>query len=84
MSRRPLCAGLVVLTATLTQFNLPLEGAAILLGVDQILDNIAINVEKQFPMFDYQMVQVGPNAFNFVCRGERKPEEVVAALEANA
>jgi len=31
-------AGLVVLTATLTQFNLPLEGAAILLGVDQILD----------------------------------------------
>jgi hypothetical protein len=53
-------------------------------GVDQILDTIAINLEKQFPMFDYQMVQVGPNAFNFVCRGERKPEEVVAALEANA
>ncbi len=31
-------AALVVLTATLTQFGLPLEGAAILLGVDQILD----------------------------------------------
>ncbi|MDO8835682.1 MAG: cation:dicarboxylase symporter family transporter, partial [Vicinamibacterales bacterium] len=31
-------AGLVVLTATLTQFGLPLEGAAILLGIDQILD----------------------------------------------
>ena len=31
-------AALVVLTATLTQFNLPLEGAAILLGIDQILD----------------------------------------------
>ncbi len=29
---------LVVLTATLTQFNLPLEGAAILLGIDQIMD----------------------------------------------
>src|SRR5439155_13093325 len=39
-------AGLVVLTATLTQFNLPLEGAAILLGVDQILDmgRTAVNV----------------------------------------
>jgi proton glutamate symport protein len=31
-------AALVVLTATLTQFGLPLEGAALLLGVDQILD----------------------------------------------
>ena len=31
-------AGLVVLTATLTQFGLPLEGAAILLGIDQIMD----------------------------------------------
>ncbi len=31
-------ASLVVLTATLTQFNLPLEGAAILLGIDQVLD----------------------------------------------
>jgi len=29
---------LVVLAATLTQFNLPLEGAAILLGIDQIMD----------------------------------------------
>jgi proton glutamate symport protein len=39
-------AGLVVLTATLTQFGLPLEGAAILLGIDQILDmgRTAINV----------------------------------------
>ena len=31
-------AALVVLTATLVQFKLPLEGAAILLAVDQILD----------------------------------------------
>ena len=31
-------AALVVLTATLAQFNLPLEGAAVLLGIDQILD----------------------------------------------
>src|SRR5437870_8567256 len=31
-------AALVVLTATLTQFRLPLEGAAILLAIDQILD----------------------------------------------
>jgi proton glutamate symport protein len=39
-------AALVVLTATLTTFNLPLEGAAILLGVDQILDmgRTAVNV----------------------------------------
>ena len=31
-------ASLVVLTATLTSFGLPLEGAAIILGVDQVLD----------------------------------------------
>jgi proton glutamate symport protein len=31
-------AALVVLTATLTQFSLPLEGAAILLGIDQVMD----------------------------------------------
>ena len=39
-------AALVVLTATLTQFQLPLEGAAILLGIDQILDmgRTAVNV----------------------------------------
>ena len=37
---------LVVLTATLTQFNLPIEGAAILLGVDHIMDmgRTALNV----------------------------------------
>ena len=39
-------AALVVLTATLTQFSLPLEGAAILLGIDQIMDmgRTAVNV----------------------------------------
>jgi proton glutamate symport protein len=31
-------AALVILTATLTTFGLPLEGAALLLGIDQILD----------------------------------------------
>src|SRR4029079_18318580 len=31
-------AALVVLTATLAQFKLPLEGAAILLAIDQVLD----------------------------------------------
>ncbi len=39
-------AALVVLTATLTHFGLPLEGAAILLGIDQIMDmgRTAVNV----------------------------------------
>src|SRR5512136_446511 len=39
-------AALVVLTATLTQFDLPLEGAAILLGIDQVMDmgRTAVNV----------------------------------------
>ncbi len=39
-------AALVVLAATLQQFHLPLEGAAILLGIDQIMDmgRTAINV----------------------------------------
>jgi proton glutamate symport protein len=31
-------ASLVLLAATLAQFNLPMEGAAILLGIDQIMD----------------------------------------------
>jgi proton glutamate symport protein len=37
---------LVVLTGTLAQFGLPLEGAAILLGIDQIMDmgRTAVNV----------------------------------------
>ena len=37
---------LVVLTATLTQFGLPLEGAAILLGIDEVMDmgRTAVNV----------------------------------------
>jgi proton glutamate symport protein len=36
----------VVLTATLGQFNLPIEGAAILLGIDQVMDmgRTAVNV----------------------------------------
>jgi proton glutamate symport protein len=39
-------ASLVVLAATLAQFGLPLEGAAILLGIDQIMDmgRTAVNV----------------------------------------
>ena len=39
-------AGLVILTATLTTFGLPLEGAALLLGIDQLLDmgRTAVNV----------------------------------------
>ncbi len=39
-------AALVVLTATLGQFKLPLEGAAILLAIDQIMDmgRTAVNV----------------------------------------
>jgi proton glutamate symport protein len=39
-------AALVVLTATLSQFQLPLEGAAILLAIDQIMDmgRTAVNV----------------------------------------
>jgi len=39
-------AALVVLTATLTQFDLPLEGAAVLLGIDQLMDmgRTAVNV----------------------------------------
>src|SRR5205823_14550738 len=37
---------LVVLAATLPQFGLPLEGAAILLGIDQVMDmgRTAVNV----------------------------------------
>jgi Na+/H+-dicarboxylate symporter len=39
-------ASLVILTGTLTTFNLPLEGAALLLGIDQVLDmgRTAVNV----------------------------------------
>jgi proton glutamate symport protein len=39
-------ASLVILAATLSAFNLPLEGVALLLGVDQVLDmgRTAVNV----------------------------------------
>src|SRR5262252_1824347 len=39
-------ASLVLLAATLSQFNLPMEGAAILLGIDKIMDmgRTAVNV----------------------------------------
>jgi proton glutamate symport protein len=39
-------ASLVILTGTLTTFGLPLEGAALLLGIDQVLDmgRTAVNV----------------------------------------
>jgi proton glutamate symport protein len=39
-------AALVILSATLTTFGLPLEGAALLLGIDHVLDmaRTAVNV----------------------------------------
>ena len=39
-------SALVVLAATLTTFNLPIEGAAILLAIDQVMDmgRTAVNV----------------------------------------
>ncbi len=37
-------AALVILAGTLTQFNLPLEGAAVLLGIDAILDMVRTSV----------------------------------------
>ena len=39
-------AALVILTGTLTHVRLPLEGAALLLGIDQVLDmgRTAVNV----------------------------------------
>jgi proton glutamate symport protein len=39
-------AALVILTGTLTTFGLPLEGAALLLGIDHVLDmgRTAVNV----------------------------------------
>jgi len=33
-------ASLVILAGTLTQFNLPLEGVAILLGIDELVDMV--------------------------------------------
>ena len=40
----PARAGVVILAGTLATFNLPMEGAAVLLGVDAVLDMVRTSV----------------------------------------
>lgn len=40
--------------------------------VDKILDLIAADVEHEFPVHEYELVQVGAGAFNIVWRHRRE------------
>ena len=71
-------AALVVLAATLTQFGLPLEGAAILLGIDQIMDMGRTAVNVMGNCIATAVVARWEGVFDDaqdagVCRGRRRP-----------
>jgi hypothetical protein len=44
-------------------------------GIDAMLEHAAANVGKEFPHWDFRLVQVAPNAFNFVYAGLRETAE---------
>lgn len=43
---------------------------------DHILSNVSEDLERQFPLLEYRMVQVGPNEFNFLYKAREEEEEV--------
>lgn len=53
-------------------------------GIERILSDLVEAIEKQFPGHVYNMVELAPNRFNFVCRGEivllsERAQEAVSA-----
>jgi hypothetical protein len=40
-------------------------------AIEKILEDAAGQVEKNFPSFEYELVEIGPADFNFVWRGYR-------------
>lgn len=41
-------------------------------GVDAILHEVAEDLERRFPAYEYKLVPIGPYAFNFVFVGTRE------------
>ena len=41
-------------------------------GIDALLEHAAANLEEKFPHWDFRLVPIGPNAFNFVYAGPRE------------
>jgi hypothetical protein len=39
--------------------------------IEEILEHAAAQVEKNYPSFEYELVEIGPADFNFVWRGYR-------------
>jgi hypothetical protein len=51
-------------------------------NVDGCLEAVANSLEKRFPLLEFRMVQLGSARFNFICTGNKKPEEVAEVSEA--
>jgi len=44
-------------------------------GIDAMLEHAAANIEKEFPLWNFRLVPIAPNAFNFVYAGLRETAE---------
>lgn len=45
-------------------------------GIDELLAQIAANIEREYPTQEYRLAQVGPAAYNFVHLGEKAGSSV--------
>jgi len=50
--------------------------------VDRWIEDVADQVEKRFPNFEYELVPLGQAHFNFVWRGYRKASRTQEAAQA--
>jgi hypothetical protein len=42
-------------------------------GIDQILDDVADNLEQRWPELEFRLVQVGIASYNFIYAGRKHP-----------
>jgi hypothetical protein len=47
-------------------------------GIDSTLERAAEQIEQLRPAHEYELVELAPDRFNFVCRGEKSPQGVAA------
>lgn len=40
-------------------------------GIDEVLENAAQQIEKRFPLWNFRLVPIADNAFNFIYAGLR-------------
>jgi hypothetical protein len=54
--------------------------------IDEKLESVVEFIEKKWPFLEFRLVELGPAAFNFVCRGFKQAkiqeEQVAIALES--